>query len=369
MQLTPFRACYPRLAQVASIDGFLQTVKEEYLSYTRQGIFQSRSRPAFYIYRISTRTEQYTGVIGGVPIREFLDGKIRAHEKTIAKKEQIQAQLLGLRQASVKPILLSYPEDAALTDRINELVREKTADFYLQASQGEEEHLFWCIEQPEDIRNLEELFRTRVRHCYIADGHHRIAATALLHREAAAGNGSPLFEHLFCAFFSSRELRIFDFKRIVRLEEGHAFENVLIGLSRFCDLQPLTQPALPEQRHQFTMYHQGQWYRLSWKRAFLAGYERVFDAILLHDQVFHDLLGVAKAKDEQRITYLPGMVNAAQLEARVDAETRSIGFCLFPLSIEEIFDNTDEGVTLPPKSTWFEPRLKNGLLVMDYNNF
>ena len=367
MQLTPFQASYPRLAQIDSIDEFLHSVKEDYLSFARLGGYQRHPGRALYVYQIDFGTQSCTGVVAGVPVEDFVVGKIRAHEMTIAEKEDKQLELLRLRKASVKPILLSYRDGSALVTYLEELVSGRTPDFRLQVAEGQEVHQFWGITTHREILAVQQLFQEHIPHCYIADGHHRIAATVKLHQERNKNGDETAFGQLFCAFFSSRELKVFDFKRILQLSDRELFGEVLEHMAHYCHVQYLDQPALPRERHQFTMYYRGSWYLLRWKDFLLKEANRVFDAILLHERIFTKLLGVKQLKEEQAITYLPGLADAATVEEAVDAREQSVGFCLFPLGVKEIFDNSDEGVTLPPKSTWFEPRLKNGLMVMDYN--
>ncbi len=366
MHLRPIKATYPRLAKISSIETFLKTVKEDYHSYLEKDCFLQHESAAICIYQIREKEETYVGIVSGVDIRDFLDGKIKAHENTIEEKENKQIQLMLNRQASVKPILLSYPANTQINEWIQSITEQRPPDFDWKINDGNASHRFWYVIEKENIRVIQRLFKEHVGSTYIADGHHRTTAATKLFEKCADSLESNPYREILCAFFSSTELRVFDFKRVIDLQDAEQHHQLLDRLSSICSIDRLVEASLPINRHFLTMYYKRGWYQLQWRKEVLDHSTSQFDAVLLNDYIFKDIFGILDVKTDHRIQYLDGKTSLIDFMKRSDALKFGVAFNVYPMEIREIFENTDRGVTLPPKSTWFEPRLKNGLIVLKH---
>ena len=371
MYLRPFRALYPDLEKIESIETFLESVKEDYQAFAKAGVFLEMDIEALYVYRITRGINQYTGLIAGVDIEDLVTGKIKAHEKTIREKEEMQVQLLSDRKASVKPILLFYRSDAIIRDCMTQCVSTARPDFDLVIDGGKIRHQFWSIIDPEQVVLLQQLFKDRVESTYIADGHHRISAALRLFESygdrAVSDPLSNPFRNIFCALFASDELEVLDFKRILDVARFPECQDLLAEMGKLCDVLAMKAPGLPNDRHELTLYYRGKWHRLRWKPEILERIDARFDTTLLSKVLFRDTLHVTDINNDDRLHYIGADLTTKQLEEYTDQMEDGAAFCLHPLEVNEVLEVTDAGLTLPPKSTWFEPRLKNGAIVMGYN--
>lgn len=330
-----------------------------------QGLFRAADEQAFYIYQIRTSNRYHTALIACVDVRDYLQGHIRKHEHTLESKERKQLDLLKHRRAAVKPVTLAYPD----VESINLILREYTIriepDFTIR--HGEDTHLIWAVEEQIGIQKLRSLFRKKVPNAYIADGHHRSAATA---RQFMETGGDERFGQLLCAFFPASELEIHDFNRVVRGIGLQSHASFLARLSQVLHIRQLAQARKPQAKFNLLLYLGQEWFELAWKENVLSAHEQqnvVLDAQLLNQFVLRDILGIDDVRNDPRISYVEGPRGLDALRQKVDKDNADrAAFGLYPVQLEEMFTVADSQQELPPKSTWFEPRIQNGLIVLTY---
>lgn len=365
MHIRPFKASFPAWEKLSSTQEYFSSVKETFGGLSGAGLFRQADHPACYIYQIRTPSRYHTALIACTDVRDYLQGAIRKHEHTLEPKERKQLDLLKERKAAVKPVTLAYPD----VEPINLILREYSTriepDFTIQ--HGEDTHLIWAVEEEVGIRKLQSLFQQKVPYAYIADGHHRSAATA---RQFLEAGERAHFGQLLCAFFPASELEIHDFNRVVKDLGGLSHAAFMAHLSQVLHIRSLGQARKPQQKFNMLLYLGGEWFELSWKQDILSAYlhqDVVLDAQLLNQYVLSDILGIADVRNDPRLSYVEGPRGLDALRQKVDKDSdQRAAFGLYPVQLEEMFSVADSQKELPPKSTWFEPRMKNGLIVLTY---
>ncbi len=368
MLIKPFRAVYPNLDFVASADSFADAVKEQYQEYHNKGFFQKTPQEAFYIYQIRASRRNYTGLIACAHIRDFFEGRIKKHENTIAEGEQTQMQLLISRAAAVKPVLQAYRDVPAINDLFEEIMRTRDLFFKLTFEKSREEHLFWQVTDGDTILQIQELFAEQIPYTYIADGHHRTTTTALLYERMKEKKKSKAFDYLLSVYFPSSQLEIFAFNRVIEGLGELSMTAFMARISQVCDIELLQQPTRPAKKHQMIMYLNREWYRLTWKDAVMRNFGDkavLLDVSLLNEKILKDIFGIVNLRSDEHILYVEGPKGWEGLRGKMSRQD-SVAFYLYPVQLEDLMHIADEGKTLPPKSTWFEPRIKNGLLVYEF---
>ncbi len=365
MHIRPFRGVFPRQHTVKFEDSFFLSVKEQYAEFAKAGMFEQAANEAFYIYQIRTQLRNFTGLVACAKVEDYFEGNIRKHEKTLEAKEKIQLELLLRRQASVKPVLLTYTKVDAIQDWLDDFIAREEPFFEQGFEKGQETHHFWEVSNWEDIKQLSVLFEREVKETYIADGHHRLSAVAHVYEE----KGGHTFEQLLCAFFPSTELVILDFNRVIEMPAHISSTHLMARLSEIFEIKALKRATRPRRRHEIIMHIKKEWYSLQWKPFVLEQYadeDVLLDAALLNKKVLEEVLQIEDVRTDQRIKYVEGPKGLRGLQKATKGCKRGVGFCLYPVSFEELAILADQDKMLPPKSTWFEPRMKNGLVVQAF---
>ncbi len=370
MHIKTFVGVYPNLERIRpSVDAFFNRVKERYPIQRRSNQFIQLPGESFYVYRIEGGDRNYTGVIACLDVLDFLEGRILKHERTIAAEEEKQMRLLLERRAAVKPVLMAYPNSEQIKNWIEEYIRSHTSFLEIVIKKEKHLHRLWRVSEAQDLHVLTALFDEHVPRVYIADGHHRTACSALLYKKMMAeNNGIPVYDRFLCGLFPESELEIFAFNRLVQLPEGLTAETLLSQLSTLCTISLLKKKRQPLVKHEMTLFAGDHCFSLFWKQHVLdeyAGAPAVLDTALLNDKILRDLLSIHDLRTDNRISYVESPKGWRTISRKTHKDPNLIGFCLFPLSADEFFAVSDAGEVLPPKSTWFEPRMKNGLLVQE----
>ncbi len=366
MHLYPFRAIYPKLEKIASPDSFFGNVKEVYPSYRKEGYFQDCEDENLYIYRIIDPKRNYTGIIACVSIEDYIKGMIKKHEDTLPAKEQQQIELLMARQAVVKPVLLTYPPVEAIQAFSQDLILSKKPFFEIHFDADRQLHQFWNVSDPGQILLLKALFDQYVQSAYIADGHHRTSIMATLYQQGKKnGQGTP-YDKMLCAFFAASELEILDYNRVVDGLEDISLTTFMAHLSHVADIEVLQGPARPREKHEMIMFLNQEWFRLRWRRRLMESFqgdEVLLDVQLLNELILEKILGIADVRSDERVKYIDGRQGFKGVQERVGKNYNRLGFFLYPVAMDDFMRIADEGKILPPKSTYFEPRMRNGVLV------
>jgi uncharacterized protein (DUF1015 family) len=369
MKIRPFRAVRPNLEKVPRSNDFFDTVKFRYHDYAAEGLFQPTDADAMYIYQIKTvEGWKFTGLIACTDIAEYLSGNLKKHEKTIVSSEDTQGKLLKMRGAAIKPILLTYPAIAPLDELIADYMDRHRKFFVMEL--GGEKHRFWQITEGLILKRIRQIFDDRMPHAYIADGHHRSASFAALNESEPNDKN----DKLLCAFFPDHELKINAFHRLFKGLNGLSTDDFLAQIETVCVITPLSKAAFPSRKFDITMrLSDGRWFKLTWKSAILQNFAEGLvhlDVHLLNEKVLKPILGVKNIRTDERLKYIDGTKSLASVEkAAISASdastTEGVCFCLFPVSFYDLKAIVDDAGVMPPKSTFFEPRMKNGLLVYE----
>ena len=363
MEIHPFKALYPKVDKIKETTTFFKDVKYTYLEFLEHNFFAKQDIPSFYIQQIRKKGRTHLGVIGCLNIEDFLEGRIKKHENIIEQKEQRQVDLLKQRSAIVKPILLAHPKLIGLKETLSLLIDRNDTFIELPAG-NEEDHLLWMISQARDIKLIQNIFHNHLEYAYLADGHHRTSASAHLYQQEKGHQSPNRFQFIPCGLFSFDQVEVFDFNRILELKKQFK-EQCWKLFEEVGELQPLLEPKKPQQKHVLTICWDNQWYRFKWKAAILSsrkgGLEKL-DVSLLEQYIIQPL---QKLKAIKGIDFVEGSLGLQGLIDQHQQKLMPVTFCMYPLELEEIQKVADKNGVLPPKSTWFEPRLKNGVLVME----
>ena len=368
MKIHPFKAQFPRMEYITSADSFFGTVKERYPDYIKSGFFESSTEEALYVYQIADGERIYTGLVGCLEINEYFENHIKKHEHTLPAKEQQQIELLLSRGAAVKPVLLTY-ENVASIDEYLISKTNKAPSFSINFEEEQQKHHFWCVKDPAEIKSLEALFKKEVKRMYVADGHHRIAATSFLHNNQLQRKGKSNYGCLFCAFLPLSQLKIWEFNRIVTALDKITPTRLMAEFSKLFEIEVLKTGRKPLKKHEMTLFVNQEWYALKWKKEVLG--EKIpngfrLDADRFNQVVFQDILGIEDTRNSERIENIEGFKEVRKIEKRAIKTPNSFAICFFPIEKQAYQLYSDQEKMLPPKSTWFEPRMKNGVIVMEY---
>ena len=369
MHITPFRALFPHMEFIPSPDYFFATVKEEFPEYYDSGFFQQFGAEALFVYQIRNPRRTYLGLVACVDLRDYREGAIRKHEHTIAENEQKQMQWALKRKAGVKPVLLTYPDVEGISRWIEQFAGKHEPVFEVHFEEDGQHHRLWAVSAPENIAFLQQLFLEKAPVTYIADGHHRLATTALMHEKLESPGEPRHYGTLLAAFFAAGELEILDFNRVVEALDDITPPKFMARLSQVFDIECLDRPEKPRSKYELTMYMRREWYRLRWRPHVLESHLQgaaVLDSALLNEKVLRDIVGIADVRNDPRVEYVEGPKGLEGLRKKAMKSDLAVAFCLYPIQIEDLFSLADAGQMLPPKSTWFEPRMKNGMLVQAF---
>lgn len=357
----PFRAVTPNLEKVPHSNDFFDTVKYRYQEYAAEGLFHPAEVDAMYIYQIKdSEGVKQTGVVVLTDIEAYLNGSMRPHEHTLLDNQVVQTELLHKRGAAIKPILMTHPRIEELNTLIDNYI-EKHKKFYV-IELGKEKHRFWQVTEGLIQKRLREIFQEKMPHAYIADGHHRAASFAALHQT----NPTDKTNRMLCAYFSEEKLKIQAFNRVVQNLNGLTADEFLDFLRKEFKIKVLKEAAVPYIKFEMTMFLDGRWFQLNWRKDVLkqaADANLQLDVDLLNERILKPILGIQDFRTDTRLSYINSLESSEKLMKA--AGTEGVVFCLFPLEFEDLQKVVDNKEVLPPKSTFFEPRLKNGLLVYE----
>ena len=365
MKIQPFQAIYPRLEFIASSDSFFGTVKKEYPEFKESGFFHKAAQEGIYIYQIQKEGRTYLGVVCTSDIEDYNEGKIIKHENTLPTLEQTQLQLFFKRRAAVKPVLLTYPRVSKIDSWLKNQIKNRKPILEITFEEEQAIHKFWEVCDGSKLMEIQSLFGKHVPKSYIADGHHRTSTAALLHKKMKKKEGDK-YRYFLTSFFSFEELEILEFNRVVHGINNLEPEVFMAHLSRLFSIKFLKKPIKPKAKNELVMFFNKNWYRLKWKKKILNQYKKepaILDANLLNDKVLSSLLGIEDARNDKRIRYVEGPKGLDFFEKVISEKPLSVGFLLPPVQMDDFLAIADASQIMPPKSTWFEPRMKNGVLV------
>ena len=302
-----------------------------------------------------------TGLVCGSSVDDYDNDLIKKHEFTRPEKENDRINHITTTGAQTGNVFLAYRSVAEIDALIEKWKTDKNPVYDLIAD-DKVQHTVWIVNDSKVSDKITELFKTKVPATYIADGHHRAASAAKV-RKALGKKAPPGADIFLTTLFPSEQLRIMDYNRVVKDLNGLSNEAFLQKLEEKFTIEKVKEAVAPSQLHEFGLYLKKQWYKLtakegSWKNDPIG----ILDVTILQENVLDALLGIQDPRTDKRIDFIGGIRGLAELEKRVDSGEMAVAFSLYPVSIQQLFDIADSGNVMPPKSTWFEPKLRDGLL-------
>lgn len=367
MRLFPFKAIYPHKDLIASPDSFFGSVREDYSEYYRNGFFDEADISAYYIMEIKSGSRVHAGIVVCLDIADYAKGKIVKHEETIASSEQAMLKILLLRGAMVKPVLLCHPAIKEISSEISKQKKKRKPFIQFSTKADLHEYTLYQIPQEEGAA-LAGLYQSLVPKVYIADGHHRCSTAEKL-LKLQGDKKEKDYSLILCALFSFDQLDILDYNKVVELPYHLKHSRFMAEVSRYCNIELLGKAIKPRQKHDMTMVLHDEWYLLQWKPEVLKKYKKqsaVLDADILDNEILGNILGIRDVRTDTRVSYVSGALGPEKVAEKARASEHYAGFCIYPVQFDELVKVSDAGGTLPPKSTWFEPRMINGFVVKSY---
>lgn len=339
--------------------------KENFDKLISDGVLVQDNKPMLYVYELTMDGRSQTGLVACTSIDEYMQGVIKKHELTREDKEQDRIRHVDICNANTGPIFLAY----RTVDEISKLIDEikKNIPVYDFVAEDGIKHRAWVIDNDSNANKLIEMFKA-VPNLYIADGHHRNASAAKVGLKRRAENpnytGEEEFNYYLAVIFPSDQLKILDYNRVVKDLNGMNDEEFIKLLSEKFEIKEIEGKAKPDKQYDFGMYLSKKWYMLTAKNEIrtddaVAG----LDVSILQDNVLIPILGIGDIRTDKRIDFVGGIRGLGELEKRVDSGEMKVAFAMYPTSIEQLMTIADEDKIMPPKSTWFEPKLRSGLFI------
>lgn len=369
MHIKSFCGVYPNLTLITSPELFFGTVKHQYPEYVESGFFHKTEQESIYVYQIKTELGTFTGLITCTDINDFTKHKVLKHENTLAAKEQHMMTIVLQNKAMVKPILLAYDRVSEIDTLMEEVKKNQKPFFNLTFDEWGEQHTIWAVTDAKKISSFERLFEKKVDVSYIADGHHRTSTSVSLYSTNHHSYNKESMAQVLSIYFSFDQLKIYDYNRVVEILNTIDPVEFMVKISKYCKLKKLSKPRKPSSKFEMTLFIAKKWYRLKWKKKVLRAYDDqkiVLDADLLNRIILNDICRIENIRKDKRIKYVDGVSGTLGIEKEVSKNEDRIGICLYPVTKEELKYVAEHEGTLPPKSTWFEPRIKNGMIVKEF---
>ncbi len=339
--------------------------RENFDRMCEQGILKQDSEESYYLYELTMGEHTQTGLVAAASVPDYDSNRIRKHEFTRPDKEDDRVRQVDVLNAQTGPVFLTYrhhPEIDAIVDR----VVQGEADVDITADDGVR-HRLWRVADLADNENITKVFDA-MECLYIADGHHRSAAASRVAAKRKSENpghtGEESYNYFLTVIFPDNQMQILDYNRVIRDLRGLETDQFINAVKHDFDVTPEDAPVKPAQANEFGMYLDGQWYRLNIKQERIPKDDPVgrLDVSLLADNLISPLLGIDDPRRDKRIDFVGGIRGLSELEKRVNSGEMAVAFSLFPTAMGDLMAVADANEVMPPKSTWFEPKLADGLV-------
>lgn len=340
---------------------------ENFRRFRDKGWLVQDPRERYYIYAQTMDGRTQYGIVVAANVHDYVNGVIKKHELTRRDKEDDRMLHVKVNNANIEPVFLAFPDNARLQKIIDTVSAGKPEyDFVAEDGFG---HRFWIVDDPEMEAAITEEF-ARMPHLYIADGHHRSAAAARVGLEKAESDpshtGDEEYNYFMAVAFPASHLRIIDYNRVVRDLNGLSAEEFLARLEKDFIVKDMgTEIYHPDRLHNFSLYLSGRWYSLTAREGRYNDADPigVLDVTISSDLILRDILGITDLRSDKRIDFVGGIRGLGELKRRVDSGEMAMALALYPVSMKQLMDIADTGNIMPPKTTWFEPKLRSGLVI------
>jgi len=340
---------------------------ENFRMFQDNGWLMQDEREYYYVYAQTMNGKTQYGLVVGACVEDYMSGKIKKHELTRRDKEEDRMKHVRVNDANIEPVFFSYPENQEINALVEKVTREiPEYDFVSVDGVG---HHFWLIPDEEDIRRITAIFASFPA-MYIADGHHRSAAAALVGAEKARNNpahrGDEEYNFFMAVCFPDNQLTIIDYNRLVKELNGLTPEQFLRKLERNFVVEPTgTEIQKPKNLHNFSIYLDGRSFSVTAKPGTYNDNDPIgqLDVTITSNLILDEILGIKDLRSDKRIDFVGGIRGLGELMKRVDSGEMALALALYPVSMKQLMDIADTGNIMPPKTTWFEPKLRSGLVI------
>ena len=340
---------------------------ENFNMFQDKGWLVQDDQEHYYIYAQTMNGRTQYGFVVAANVQDYMEGRIKKHELTRRDKEEDRMKHVRINNANVEPVFFAFPDNEELENIIKE-VTAQTPEYDFVAEDGFGHH-FWVINNEGTIAKITELF-AQMPSLYIADGHHRSAAAALVGHEKALANpnhtGNEEYNYFLAVAFPASHLRIIDYNRVVKDLNGLSQEEFIAKLTDNFNVEEKGEEIYtPEKLHNFSLYLGGKWYSLTAKEGTYNDSDPigVLDVTISSDLILRDILNIQDLRSDKRIDFVGGIRGLGELKKRVDSGEMAMALALYPVSMKQLIDIADTGNIMPPKTTWFEPKLRSGLVI------
>ena len=343
--------------------------KENFIAFQEKGILNQDNENYYYIYAQTMNGKTQYGIVGAASCEDYKNGIIKKHELTRPDKEEDRKVLTRSLVANIEPVFFTYRAVPEIDAIVSKIITTKNPEYDFFAEDGFGHH-FWVIEEAEVNKKLEQLFNEKVPFTYVADGHHRTAAAAGMSDEFKSKNpnhtGNEPYNFFMAVHFPDNQLQIIDYNRVVKDLNGLTSETFLTKVSENFEINQTSDTILnPKKLHDFSMYLNGKWYGLTAKEGTFDDNNPIdsLDVSVLSKYILEPILDIKDLRTSTRIDFVGGIRGLGELSKRVDSGEMAVAFALYPVSMEQLMHIADTGNIMPPKVTWFEPKLRSGLVI------
>ncbi len=345
-----------------------QKAAENFKKFQDNGWLVQDDKDQYYIYAQTMNGKTQYGLVVCAYVDDYLNGVIKKHELTRRDKEEDRMKHVRVNNANIEPVFFAYPDNDVLNALLNRYAKTEPEYDFIAPIDGFR-HQFWCISNKEDIETITEEF-SKMPSLYIADGHHRSAAAALVGAEKAKQNpnhkGDEEYNYFMAVCFQASQLTILDYNRVVKDLNGLTSSEFLSALNEdFVVEEKGTDIYKPNALHNFSLYLDGKWYSLTARKGTFNDSDPigVLDVDISSRLILDKILGIKDLRSDKRIDFVGGLRGLAELKRRVDSGEMRLALALYPVTMHQIMDIADSGKIMPPKATWFEPKLRSGLVI------
>jgi uncharacterized protein (DUF1015 family) len=341
--------------------------KENFAKMLKNGIFFQDEKDCYYVYQQTMNGRKQNGIVGCASVNDYLNNIIKKHELTRPDKEEDRKNHIRYSSLNYEPVFFAYPAQAELDNMIHDITKG-IPEYNFIADDGIG-HTFWVVKDDSKIKKITELFG-KIKYTYVADGHHRTAAAALVGKERRDANpnhtGNEEYNFFLAVHFPDNQLAIMDYNRVVKDLNGLSSVDFLKKISdRFNVIEIGTTAYRPSMLHEFSMYLDEKWYKLIAKTGTYNDNDPigVLDVTILSEQILAPILNIKDLRTDKRVEFVGGLRGLGELEKRVNLDEMKVAFALYPVTMKQLIDIADSGKIMPPKTTWFEPKLRSGLVL------
>ena len=342
---------------------------ENFSKWQKKGWLVQDKTPGYYIYAQTMKGRTQYGIVGCASVDDYLNGIIKKHELTRPDKEQDRMVHIRVNNANIEPVFFAYPAVKEIDDIVNKIVTKEKPEYDFVAEDGFGHH-FWLVKKQETNQLIENLFAEKVPYTYVADGHHRTAAAALVGKEKRENNpshnGTEEYNYFMAVHFPDNQLQIIDYNRVIKDLNGLTPQEVIARLEKgFIVAEKGIRTYKPRKLHNFSMYLEGKWYSLTAREGTYDDNDPIggLDVTILTNQILSPILDIQDLRRSKRIDFVGGIRGLGELKKRVDSGEMKVAFALYPVSMKQLISIADSGNIMPPKTTWFEPKLRSGLVI------